>query len=57
LVTFLDAVIYFSVVLTVSRVGLSALLSHGMSVWTSTEVEKKLWSRLCMAFEQSNHSP
>jgi hypothetical protein len=40
LVTFLDAVIYFSVVLTVSRVGLSALLGHGMSVWASTEVKK-----------------
>ena len=42
LVTFLDAVIYFSVVLTVSRVGLSALLGHGMSVWASTEVKKAL---------------
>ena len=39
LVTFLDAVLYFSVVLTVSRVGLSALLGHGMSVWASTEVK------------------
>jgi hypothetical protein len=24
---------------------------------SSVRDEKKLWSRLCMAFEQSNHSP
>ena len=42
MVTFLDVVIFFSVVLAVSRVGLSALLNHGMSVWASTEVKRTL---------------
>ena len=42
LVTFLDTVIYFSVVLTVSRVGFSALFNRGMSVSASTEVKKAL---------------
>jgi hypothetical protein len=41
-VTFLDEFTIFSVFLTISRVGLSALLSHVMSVWVSTEVKTDL---------------
>ena len=41
-VTFFDEFTFFSVFLTVSRVGFSALLSQVMSVWVSTEVKTGL---------------
>ena len=41
-VTFYDEFIIFSVFLAISRLGLSALLSHVMSVWVSTEVKTDL---------------
>jgi hypothetical protein len=40
-VTFFDEFTIFSVFLTISRVGLSALLSQVMSVWVSTECSEE----------------
>ena len=56
LVTFLDAVIYFSVVLSQSCWFVCSVKPWHVCLGFHRG-EEKLWSRLCMAFEQSNYSP